>query len=257
MEQKFVVVDGLHFSYWDNCVENSEKTVLFLPFAAETGQFAEVFETKLPKNIRIISPDYPGRGKSEKNDYHNTFESMAKDIDIFIREMKINNSILIAASFGTAVANELVKQNTGFEKIILIAPGEFFSIPKKVLFRILFLPANFSERIRKTYLSVIRIFNPSLAKELDKVNLKSILCQWLNTLNYKIDPSHKNNIPTVFINLKKDTIIRKSSKKKLQMLYESNKSMTVNLEHTMDIDKFMGSEAIEKELILKIVKEIL
>jgi pimeloyl-ACP methyl ester carboxylesterase len=235
LRQKVVDLDGFRLSYWENNPINTKQTVVILGAGAATGDFIEHFIGDFPNYIHIISPDYPGRGKTDTMDNF-SFAVYADYILRLLEKLKLTNVIIIGLSFGSAIVNELVKKSYRFQKVIVIAGGEFFNPYIRVLLKILFFPAKFSAKLRRTYMIMLTKQYKSL-KYLYHEDLSSILSQWYATLNYKLPPNTKVDMNATLIHFKEDTVIWKPSRKKLEKLYMNNNTIYVSLPHTVNMDK--------------------
>lgn len=161
--QKSTIVDGQVSLYWDN-EYYGESTIVYFPSGANTG---ECIKKLIPENFqnRVISLDFPGRGGSESLRDKSSIKNIAKLVHTFLLQQNFSNLILVGTSFGTAVIHELIESGVdiGIQKILLIAPGEFFSPIEKFLINVLFFPPKKSKKIRTIYKQIInstfKLFN--------------------------------------------------------------------------------------------------
>lgn len=232
-----IEIEGKTVGYWSNNIREPRKVFLLLSPGAYSGKFFTNFEKYFSKNDLLICPDYPARGFSEPQK-DNSVEAIAKSVDKFLTTLSLNKNInLVAFSYGTQVATELIKINgRRFEKVILIASGEFFGILARICLRIMFgllLVSKKSQHVIKKY--VLRyLYVPS--KNLNDINL-----QWLSTLNYKIPKTEKVDLPAILVDFAKDKFVTKRSKSKIRELFVNYKTLTVDGLHPSDIsdyDKF-------------------
>jgi len=84
----------------------------------------------LRKNYRIISPDLPGFGNSNKAKSKNNINDMAKIILNCLKEKKIDKFFLLGHSMGGMIAQEMTKLvGEKIEKLICYGTGAMGNIP--------------------------------------------------------------------------------------------------------------------------------
>ena len=84
----------------------------------------------LKKNYRIISPDLPGFGNSNKTQSKNNINEMAKIVLSSLKEKKIDNFFLLGHSMGGMIVQEMAKLAVEkIKKLICYGVGPIGNIP--------------------------------------------------------------------------------------------------------------------------------
>jgi len=82
------------------------------------------------KNYRVVTPDLPGFGKSNKSESCNSITSMAKIITECLKKKKIEKFYLLGHSMGGMIAQEIMKiERKKVSKLICYATGPIGEIP--------------------------------------------------------------------------------------------------------------------------------
>lgn len=246
LKQQICKVKGKRMSYWKRGSEKKGKNIILLAPGSYGGDFFQSFATMISDEYTLIAPDYPGRGFSDELIEHDTFDLIAQSMIDLIRFLDVTDAILVGVSFGTAVANEILNTREDlFEQAILVAPGEFFSDIQDAVLKTIFFPSKFSDSIRKLYrYLLIKFFHMKLPQK----NLKSILEQWISTLDYRIEKRKKLTLPVVLIHFKNDQIIPKDSISKLKEIYTNHVEEIIGGDHPL-------SAQIPKELIEEVYRK--
>ena len=82
------------------------------------------------KNYRVLTPDLPGFGKSNKSESCNSINSMAQVIVDCLNKKRINNFYLLGHSMGGMIVQEIVKiVGERVSKLICYGTGPFGEVP--------------------------------------------------------------------------------------------------------------------------------
>jgi pimeloyl-ACP methyl ester carboxylesterase len=232
LSKKITIIDGMKYSYWTNGIENPEKIVVMLPPSTNTGDIFENAMSVVPKRVLVIAPDYPGRGDTDEIKELDTMPAIAMRTSRLLKSLVGEKSVyIIAPSLGGAIGTEIVKENElNVKKIFLIATGEFFAPDQKFIFRILFTPPIYSERLRNSYENFI-IGKLGLFTNVKRGSTKNILEQVLAVINYKVDTSFTTNIPTVIVTLTEDKLVDPKSLIKLQEVFKNSNVFSIKATH--------------------------
>lgn len=226
-----IIVGTNTISYWDNGNVHANNVVILLAPGAFTGEvFADSIKNIQNDTIRFIAPDYPGRGGSH---YlcpgSSVLDNCASEIITLLDTLNICVYSILAISFGTMVADSLLKMDTGKCKdCILIAAGEYFNSRQRAILKMLFIPTSIP--IAQKIYKKILLFSPVM-KSLSKTDLGEIRKQWIETLNYKVDLKRSHNIPCTMFNCQNDKIVNKRSRDSLYSLYPNCSRIVLNLPH--------------------------
>ncbi|HEX8923304.1 MAG TPA: alpha/beta fold hydrolase [Patescibacteria group bacterium] len=208
--------------------------MLFLAPGASIGSAISGYRALTKGKYKIIAPDYLGRGKSSNLKNGNYIKESAKVISDLVERLKLNEVTIVAVSYGTMVANEMAKQGLPepIKKIILIAPGEYFSPEQRALLKGLFIPANTFGKIQTLYERLIFGKYGFMDKPED-VDRETLNKQWMETLDYEIKTRKGTQIPCLLICFSKDKIVDKESIEKLKRIYRNNEILWFDEEHPL------------------------
>lgn len=259
LENKVAIVNGTPVSYWENSAGEYNQTVVFFAPSALPGDHFEAFADFFPKNIRIISPDFPGIGKTPAI-YHGSIDDSAKLMHAFITQLKLEDSILIGISYGGWVLDKVLGLGN-YKKAMLIATGEFYNPGLNLFLRMVFFPPRFSERIRRFYRFIhdrythtVNTVMPQFHIATD-ANLDDLLWLTLAALHNRIDVHQKVEIQMSLVFLRRDKFIGKQSQKKLQSRYINSKTYFLDVRHTFPLNEAEG-EQLKAFLKMTLEKEI-
>jgi 3-oxoadipate enol-lactonase len=103
---------------------NGEPILIFLHFWGGSSETWNGVTALINKQYRCISYDSRGWGKSDKPETGYSIEELAGDTLALIKELKLDNYILIGHSMGGKVAQYIAAQKpAGLKKLILVAPS--------------------------------------------------------------------------------------------------------------------------------------
>ncbi len=222
-------------SYWEKESANPDKCFILLSPGFRGGEFFNVCEKFFPANYRLIAPDYPGRGDTDPLDHVcESVKEVAEDIYILINKLGLNNVTLLGISFGTMVINELVTNyKLNVENIILITPGEYFRLPRRLILSSFMYPAKYSTKTRQLY-KVILSKSLNRFKILPDKHLQSLVEQFFLAANYRVPNHNSINIPTTFVIASRDGYVRPGSVAKLRKLYPNRKEIRIDAIHRLN-----------------------
>ena len=252
--QKSVMVKDVKLSYWDNINIQANNTIILLSPGAADGSHFKNYIKYFPSNVRLIAPDFIGRGGSDEVKKFNSIELVTDYTYQFIKSLKLNNIICLGVSFGTMIINELMKMDNKklIKKVILIAPGEYIDKKYRKLIEIIAKPALRYENVRNLYKYLIDHYS-SYFKGLPDKNLKSITEQLISTVRYKLEFNKPTDIPAIVVTLKNDKIVDKDSIIKIKNFYINHEVIEVNIDHVVNMETI---EEIQVDLIPKLINKL-
>lgn len=247
LTHKHLVTEKETYSYYESTGENYHNTVLLLPPGGAGGQLLDAFIGYFPKNVRVISPDLPGRGETPCID-DNSMKSIARWVNGFVMAMGLKETILVGISFGGSTANEMLAQSRGlYKEAHLIASGEYFTPMKRLLLTAVFYLPTVSRVAEKIWMYVllnhIHFFN-HLPQDLS-FNFRGLFRQWLAIVNYKIDTRRRDTTRVKLIFLSRDTVVNSSSIEKLQTVYPNHTTRFLDMAHNLNLSESAGKQLIE------------
>lgn len=240
--------------YWDNENLNTKKVLISFSAGFDDGSELVEIAKYFPKDIRLISPAFPGRGGSHSLKKFDNFANIAQLLALWIEELNLSNKKLYiwGTSYGTAVLNELLKiSKLKLSGIILLTPGEFLNndISKEILKKT-FKSINSKRSLRAYLQNFLHLFPPFNNDRFIQDNTKSLNEQWLATLDYKIDTDFNTSIPTLIIKSTDDKVITADSINKIYAVYQNHKIVEINHEHIIN---FFEEKEFVRELINKYI----
>lgn len=183
---------------------NQKKCILILPGWGNTRETFYHIINHFKNNYTIYILDYPGLGKSPIPEKDLTIYDYAETVSIFMKELNIENPIIIAHSFGGRITTLL----TGYYKIpiekqILIDIAGIK--PKKTLYQ------KIKEKIYKLLKKIIKLF-PELKQEtLNQKLLKKFASSDFNALPITMRTTFKNivneDLTRYFQDIKTESLI--------------------------------------------------
>lgn len=101
-----------------------DQTILLVHGLASNAGFWRYNIDALAKNNRVIAIDLPGYGKSDKGDYAYGMTYYADQVAHFIKELELENVVLVGHSMGGQIGITLsINHPESIEKLILAAPA--------------------------------------------------------------------------------------------------------------------------------------
>lgn len=109
MNTNNININGETLSYLDS--ETGDTTLLFIHGAFINKEYWDKQLSYFSRNYRVIAIDLAGHGHSSHHRTDWTVQHYGKDISEFIKELSLNNVILIGHSFGSDIMLETVTNN--------------------------------------------------------------------------------------------------------------------------------------------------
>ena len=119
---RFIEVGGVRVHYQEAGDANAPPMILIHGFASSNLVWSKVFLELAAAGFRVIAPDLPGYGYSEKPrqlDY--TIARQAEVVEGFLKQLEIDQAIFVGSSYGAAVAITIALDHPALvEKLILV-----------------------------------------------------------------------------------------------------------------------------------------
>ncbi len=152
--------NGLKIAYEDFGT-NKKGEILFIHGLDDCRRSWRYYAEQLSKEYRVVFYDLKGHGESTEGDGDYSFESMKKEMRFVVEKLSLENSIVVAHSFGGAIIlHYLQEYKTDFSGIILVDPA-IPSINKKLYYNLAILTFmlqrrdDVPEKIAKTYYKLL------------------------------------------------------------------------------------------------------
>lgn len=138
MQESFFGERGLYYRVSE--IRAERPTLLLLHGLSGSSAVWLPYEKKLEASYNILSPDLRGHGKSWRwSKYHDhDIGFFADDIEVLLAHVGITQHVLVAHSFGTLVALELLLRDKGAQQALLISPN--YAVHRMSLARFTRLP---------------------------------------------------------------------------------------------------------------------
>lgn len=138
----FTTVDGVRIHYQEAGDEKAPPVILIHGFISSTQVWSEVFLPLARTGFRVIAPDLPGYGYSEKpRDGEYTIESQARAVLGLMDQLGIEKATIVGASYGAAIAATIALDHPArVERLVLIGAVSNDEPKKKILLSIARLP---------------------------------------------------------------------------------------------------------------------
>ena len=128
----FTTIDGVRIHYQEAGDEKAPPMILIHGFISSTLIWSDVFLPLAEAGFRVIAPDLPGYGYSDKpRDGEYTIESQARAVLGLMDRLDIDKATIVAASYGGAIA---------VAQLVLVGAVSNDDPKKKLSLRILHLP---------------------------------------------------------------------------------------------------------------------
>lgn len=244
---KHLVTEKETYSYYENSSKNYTQTVLLLLPGGSDGTLLKEFIGYFPKNVRIISPDLPGRGEAPYI-ADNSIRNIARWINGFVVAMGLRESILVGISFGGSTANEMLSQSKGlYKKVYLIASGEYFTPLKRIIITILFYPPTVPKICEKIWIYILLhwVHMFKFVPYDSSFNYRGLFKQWLTIVNYKMDVGRRDETRVGLIFLSRDTVVNPSSIQKLQTIYPNHTTHFLDMAHNLTLSESASEQLSE------------
>jgi len=109
LKYKTLDVNGINIAYREAGNVNNPTIVLLHGFPASSYQYRKVL-AQLSNEFHLIAPDYPGFGNSDFPDaetFNYTFDNIAKIINKFLEQKKINSYAIMIQDYGAPIGFRL------------------------------------------------------------------------------------------------------------------------------------------------------
>jgi pimeloyl-ACP methyl ester carboxylesterase len=138
----FTTIDGARVHYQEAGDETAPPMILIHGFISSNLVWSDVFLQLAHAGFRVIAPDLPGYGYSDKPDKAEyTIESQARVIIGLMNRLKIKKAIVVGASYGGAVAAALALDYPNrVARLVLVGAVTNDEAKKKMLLRLSRLP---------------------------------------------------------------------------------------------------------------------
>jgi pimeloyl-ACP methyl ester carboxylesterase len=119
---RFTEVDGVRVHYQEVGEATAPPMILIHGFAASNLVWSKVFLELAAAGFRVIAPDLPGYGYSDKPRNHDyTIARQAEIVVGFLKRLGIDRALLVGSSYGAAIAATIaLDQPTLVEKLVLV-----------------------------------------------------------------------------------------------------------------------------------------
>lgn len=104
-----------------NIYGKSGRTLILLSGWTHDFQYEKLFINELTKKNKVIAISYPGYSKSDENQNAQSINFLASLVDSVIKDLNLDDFILVGFSFGCQIALEYLKIHRN-QKAILISP---------------------------------------------------------------------------------------------------------------------------------------
>lgn len=138
----FTTVNGVRIHYQEAGDEKAPPILLIHGFISSTLVWSEVFLPLAHAGFRVIAPDLPGYGYSEKpRDAEYTIESQARAVVGLMDRLEIGKATLVGASYGGAIAAAIALDHPErVSRLVLVGAVASDAPKKKLLLQIAQLP---------------------------------------------------------------------------------------------------------------------
>ncbi|MEK6334264.1 MAG: alpha/beta hydrolase [Acidobacteriota bacterium] len=138
----FTRVGGVRIHYQDAGDENAPALILIHGFISSNLIWSDVFLPLAEAGFRVIAPDLPGYGYSDKPaDGRYTINSQAHAVIRLMDRLGIEKATIVGASYGGAIAASIALDNPErVERLVLVGTVSSDEPKKKLLLRLSRLP---------------------------------------------------------------------------------------------------------------------
>jgi pimeloyl-ACP methyl ester carboxylesterase len=139
---RFTEVDGVRLHYQEAGDPGAPPMILIHGFAASNLVWSKVFLEFAGAGYRVIAPDLPGYGFSEKPrhlDY--TIANQAEMVVSFLKQLEIGRAVFLGSSYGAAIAATIALDHpTLVEKLVMVGAVNNNKPTRYLLMRLLGSP---------------------------------------------------------------------------------------------------------------------
>lgn len=123
----YASISGMRIHYLDYG-QGKEGLVFIHGWACDSSFWR--FQIPALKGYRLILPDLPGHGKSDKPEVSYTQDFLAESVNAVIQDAGIQKAVLVGHSMGFPVARQFIRKYPHTAKALVIVDGAFFRIPE-------------------------------------------------------------------------------------------------------------------------------
>lgn len=119
---RFTEVEGVRVHYQEVGEADAPPMILIHGFAASNLVWSKVFLELAAAGFRVIAPDLPGYGYSDKPRKHDyTIARQAEIVAAFMKQLQIDQAVLVGSSYGAAIAATIALDHPALvEKLVLV-----------------------------------------------------------------------------------------------------------------------------------------
>lgn len=118
-----ITVNGVEIHYFDFHPEGTQTPIVWLHGYSGTAFETSYIQGHLGPRRRLIAPDLPGGGYSEKPEIEYTLDVYLEFVERFIDALDLDSYVLVGHSMGGLIASRYASERPdGLERLILIAP---------------------------------------------------------------------------------------------------------------------------------------
>ena len=138
----FITVDGVGIHFQEAGDENAPPMILIHGFISSNLVWNEVFLPLAKSGFRVIAPDLPGYGYSDKpGDGEYTIAAQARAVLGLMDKMGIDRATIVGASYGGAVAATIALDHPErVAKLVMVGAVSNDEVKKKLLLRLVRVP---------------------------------------------------------------------------------------------------------------------
>lgn len=244
MLQKFAtLVDGVETCYWSNMPDQFKRSFLFLSSGFNTGEQFVNIDRYFNHDDLILAIDYPGRGGSMAIKSNKPI-AIAKHVAKLLSDLNLNTINVVAYSYGTQIALELLNfENILIQKLLLVAPGQYFNKATRIILRTYFemiAKSNALMELTRKILLKTKVFSGFPTSNLNHLN-----DQWIETIKFEI-PDISSDTSTMIVYFTDDKIVDRRYGSKVEKIF-----------YNPNIQNFSGKHPISKSDFEKMEKDIL
>ncbi|MCI0438183.1 MAG: alpha/beta hydrolase [Chloroflexi bacterium] len=125
MRSKWVILDGLMIHSLVSATPGLESgpPVVILPGFSSSSQQVRPAAERLSAHFRTYAPDLPGFGRSDRPRVLPTLARLARFLEMWMQEMKLDGVALVGASFGAQIAVEFgARYPERVSRVVMVGP---------------------------------------------------------------------------------------------------------------------------------------
>ncbi len=125
---KTINVDGVEIFYREAGPKDGPSVLLLHGFPTSSQMFRNLIPA-LADKYHVVAPDYPGYGHSEmpsRNKFQYTFDNLAKVVDRFTEEIKLNNFALYVQDYGAPVGFRIAASHPERVTAVVVQNGNAY-----------------------------------------------------------------------------------------------------------------------------------